>query len=138
MNGACICGAVRFSGEPVPGRGIGVCHCLRCRTWAGGPNMVIRCVGGVALEAGEALAWYRSSDDGERGFCGRCGSSLFWREAGEPRDWAVNVNAFGDGHGQTIREHIWIDAKPDFYDFAGTAPRFTGAQAMARFQPEGD
>lgn len=94
--------------------------------------MVIRCAGGITLTEGETLAWYRSSDDGERGFCSRCGSSLFWRVAGEPRDWAVNVHAFGDAHGQTIREHIWIDAKPDFYDFTDPAPRLTGAEANAR------
>lgn len=138
MNGACICGAVRFSGEPVPGRGIGVCHCATCRTWGGGPLFAIRFTDGVTLDAGEALIWYRSSDDGERGFCGRCGSSLFWRDPGNPRDWAVNVHALGDGHGQAIREHIWIDSKPAFYDFADLAPRLTAAQALARLQPVGD
>jgi hypothetical protein len=100
--------------------------------------MVIRCADGITLEAGDTLAWYRSSADGERGFCGRCGSSLFWRELGEPRDWAVNVHAFGDDHGETIREHVWVDAKPYFYDFTDTAPRLTGAEAAARFEPEGD
>jgi hypothetical protein len=28
-------------------------------------------------------------------------------------------------------EHIWIDDKPDWYDFADNTPRKTAAQAMA-------
>jgi hypothetical protein len=94
--------------------------------------MVVRCDGGITIEAGGTLAWYRSSEEGERGFCARCGTSLFWRAMGEPRDWAVNVHTFGDGHGEVIREHVWIDAKPEFYDFADRAPRLTGAEAAAR------
>jgi hypothetical protein len=126
-TGACLCGAVRFSGDPVPGRGIGVCHCGMCRISGGGPMMAIRFTGGVAVQAGEALVWYRSSPDGERGFCSRCGSSLFWRATGLPperaTDWAVNVNTLGDGHGLVIREHIHTADKPDFYDFTDAAPR---------------
>ncbi len=138
MNGACLCGAVRFSGKPVPGRGIGVCHCGQCRVWGAGPFMAVRFAGGVTVDAGESLVWFRSSDVGERGFCARCGSSLFWRDPGNARDWAVNVHALGDGHGQTIREHIWVEDKPGFYDFADPSPRLTAAQVNARSQPTGD
>lgn len=138
MQGRCLCGAVRFSGAPVPARGISVCHCAMCRIWGGGPYFAIRFTDGVTVQDGEALVWFASSTEGERGFCGRCGSSLFWRDPGNPRDWAVNVHTLGDGHGETIRSHIWIEDKPGFYDFADDAPRLTAAQAMARFQPKGD
>jgi hypothetical protein len=94
-----------------------------CRISGGGPMMAIRFSGGVTLESGETLAWYRSSDEGERGFCNRCGSSVFWRAPGVPTDWAINVHALGDDHSQTIFEHIFTADKPDFYDFADTAPR---------------
>lgn len=123
LDGRCLCGAVRFSGVPVPGRGIGVCHCGMCRIHGGGPMMAIRLVGGVTLDAGETLVWYHSSDAGERGFCSRCGSSVFWREPGVASDWAVNVHTLGDGHGLTIREHIYTADKPEFYDFSDSAPR---------------
>jgi hypothetical protein len=131
LNGQCLCGAVRFHGTPVPGRGIGVCHCGQCRRWASGPFMAIRMTGGVTFDADEALVWHRSSDHGERGFCGKCGTSLFWRAPGAGNDVAVNVSALPEDHGQAINEHIWVDDKPDFYDFSDDAPRLTAAQAMA-------
>ena len=135
MTGQCLCGAVQFTGTPIQGRGISVCHCGQCRRWASGPLMSVRMADGVTLTKADGLAWYASSDFGERGFCRRCGSTLFWREAGAERDWAVSVGALDatndGGHGLRITEHIWIDDKPDFYDFADDAPRKTAAQCLA-------
>ncbi len=134
MTGQCLCGAVRFTAGDVPHQ-IGACHCGQCRRWASGPYFAVR-AGSVAFEGEENIGRYRSSDWAERGFCIRCGSSLFWREKGTERDWAVSVGALDatndGGHGLRITEHIWIDDKPDFYDFADDAPRLTAAQAMAR------
>lgn len=131
MKGQCLCGAVQFTGTPVPGKGISVCHCGQCRRWCGGPVFAIRMQGGIALDRDEGLAWFRSSDHGERGFCRHCGAKLFWRKPGSGLDVAVSVGALAPGHGLAIGEHIWIDDKPAFYDFADDAPRLTAAQAMA-------
>ena len=131
MIGQCLCGAVQFTGTPVAHRGVSVCHCGQCRRWGGGgPVMAVRFAGGVDVTAGDTLTWFASSADGERGFCARCGSSLFWRVSGEPRDWATNVAALPEDHGQQIFEHIWIDDKPDLYDFTDDAPRKTAAQCL--------
>ena len=128
LTGGCLCGAVRFRGEP-DARSIRVCHCGQCRRWGGGPLFAVHFVGGVALERDEGLTWFRSSEIAERGFCRQCGSSLFWRRIGEARDWAVSAGALDTAEGLRITEHIWIDDKPDFYDFANDAPRLTAAQA---------
>lgn len=129
-NGQCLCGAVKFHGTLVADRGIGVCHCGQCRRWASGPFMAVRMQDGVTFDVADGLAWYTSSEHGERGFCNRCGSSLFWRRQGGGNDVAINVSALPDDHGQQIFEHIWVDDKPGFYDFADSAPRKTAAQAM--------
>ena len=132
VTGQCLCGAVRFTGTLVAGGGISVCHCGQCRRWASGPFMSEHMADGVTLTSADGLAWYASSDFAERGFCRHCGSTLFWRRQGEARDWAVSIGSLAEGHNQRIAEHIWVDDKPDFYDFADHAPRLTAAQAMAR------
>jgi len=93
--------------------------------------------GGITLTQEVGLIWFRSSDHGERGFCDRCGSSLFWRKPGSGLDVAVSVGALVDGHREQIASHIWIEEKPDFYDFADDAPRLTAEQAMARVMTGG-
>ena len=99
--------------------------------------MSVRFADGVKLVSGAELAWHASSEWAERGFCRRCGTSLFWRLTGELSDWTVNLNALGDDHGLAINEHIWVDQKPDFYDFADTTPRLTEAEFMARLHAGG-
>ena len=130
-TGQCLCGAVRFSGTPVPGKGMSVCHCGQCRRWASGPFWAVRMQGGITLTHDDGLAWFRSSDHGERGFCRRCGTSLFWRKPGSGLDVAVSVGSLDPGHGLVIGSHIWVDDKPGYYEFIDDAPRLTAAQAMA-------
>lgn len=133
ITGQCLCGAVRFNGSPDRERGISVCHCGQCRRWAGGgPYFAVRMQDGVTLTRDEGLAWFRSSDHGERGFCRHCGTSLFWRVPGSGMDVAVSAGTLEPDHGLEIGAHIWVDDQPDFYEFADSAPRLTAAQAMAR------
>ncbi len=133
LHGQCLCGAVRFRGTPKAARGISVCHCGQCRRWGGGgPFMSVRFEGGVTFEADETLAWFRSSDHGERGFCARCGSSLFWRAPGQGDDVSASAAALPEDHGLQIGAHIWVEDKPGFYEFADDRPRLTAEQATAR------
>ena len=129
-NGQCLCGAVQFSGTPDTDRGISVCHCGQCRRWASGPFWAVRMDGEITLTKDDRLVWHRSSDHGERGFCGLCGSSLFWRKPGAGLDCAVSAGALAEGHGLAIGAHIWVDDQPGFYDFADDAPRKTAAQCL--------
>ena len=92
--------------------------------------MAVRFAEGVVFDADDALKWYRSSEDGERGFCSECGSSLFWRSPGGGNDMAVSVSTLPDDHGLEVMEHIWVDDQPDWYAFADDTPRLTAAEAM--------
>lgn len=126
LQGQCLCGAVRFHGEPDAERGVTVCHCGQCRRWSGGgPLIAVRFIGGIAFDADGALRWFASSTHGERGFCSRCGSSLFWRSPGAGNDASASLGALQEDHGLVIGAHIWIEDKPDWYDFADDRPRYT-------------
>ena len=138
VQGRCLCGAVRFRGEPDRERGVTVCHCGQCRRWdGGGPLIAVRFKGGLAFDADETLAWFRSSEHGERGFCTRCGSSLFWRAPGSGNDASTSLGALDDDHGLTIDAHIWVEDKPGWYDFADDRPRYTAEEWEQRRRANG-
>lgn len=121
----CLCGAVRFFlAEPL--REVGMCHCGICRRWSGGVPLAGGMTGAVTVTADDALRWYASSAWGERGFCARCGSSLFWRQKGARGGWLVSVGALPSVDNLRLVQHIYIDDKPAFYDFTGGARRLTG------------
>jgi hypothetical protein len=132
-SGGCLCGAVRFA-VTLDRNAFTICHCGMCRRWCGGPFEAAHCAGVPDFEKEDGLVWYRSSDWGERGFCGRCGTSLFWRLADKPDTFVVSVEALDDTGGFALDRHIYIDKKPDYYDFADDRPRMTEAEFLAEWK----
>jgi hypothetical protein len=135
-TGGCLCGAVRFRATP-HGHEFGVCHCSMCRRWSAGPFACIECDGEVAFESDEALGVYRSSEWAERGFCKRCGASLFYRLVGKAH-YFVSVEAFDDRADFVFTSQIFIDEKPAYYTFADKTTNMTGAEVFAAFAPPAD
>lgn len=134
ISGNCLCGAVTFEG-----RGdveLDVCHCGMCRRWSGGPHIGAMFKDGVHLLTSDSLRWYDSSEWAERGFCCQCGSTLFYRLKQAPDEISGIAGHFDLPAGLAVKEHIFIEDKPDYYEFADNAPRLTGAEVMARFQEE--
>ena len=138
-SGGCLCGGVRYT-VSVKEPQFSVCHCSMCRKWAAGPYMSVHCRGDdVAWESDETLKWYRSSKWAERGFCDRCGSSLFYRMANRPEMLLiVSVDSFDDADDITLKRHIYVDEQPARYAFADTTPRVTKAELMAEFGMKSD
>ena len=133
IKGNCLCGGVRFETEFKGAAEYGACHCSMCQHWNGGPGLAGEFVN-TGFDSDETLRWFRSSDWAERGFCFTCGSNLFYRLVGMPQLLMIQVGCLDLPDGVTLAEHIFIDEKPDHYDFAGSAPRLTGAEFLARLQ----
>jgi len=128
--GACLCGGVKFTGTPTE-RGTGVCHCKMCRVQSSGPFFAVRMQNGVSLVEDRDLKWYQASDVGERGFCENCGSTIFWRSLScTSGDWAVSAGSLPDSAVAGIFEHIWVDDKAPYYEFADKSPRLTAAECL--------
>ena len=130
-SGQCLCGAVRFRAEDVQNEVHG-CHCSKCLHWAGGPVLAVN-VGSIAFDGEDQVGRYESSDWGERGFCKRCGSNLFFRVK-ESDHYLVSMGSFDDQSRFQLVGEIYIDDKPPAYDFAGEHTRLTGEQFLASLQ----
>lgn len=114
MKGQCLCGAVQYelTGSIRP---VTACHCNQCRKTSGHYVAATQVkTAELEIEGSDAIRWYRSSDDARRGFCGTCGSQLFW----QPRDKDVTSVMAGtiDGKtGLTIEKQIFCEDKGDYY-----------------------
>ncbi len=81
-TGGCLCEGVRYtlSGDC---RGVVNCFCTQCQKTSGHHFAATQVDNDqFVLDKDETLNWYQSSKIAERGFCNRCGSSLFWRTIG--------------------------------------------------------
>ncbi len=121
-KGSCLCGAVRIVVEgdlPRPT----ACHCVACRKQTGHYEASIDIPRSkVRIEGEEAVRWYQSSEKVRRGFCGTCGSTLFW----DPvfHDWtAIAMGCFDDPTGTSLERHIFVSEKGDYYDIADGLPQ---------------
>lgn len=109
-TGGCLCGAVRFSIEGRL-RSITVCHCVMCRRACTSVGAFTACAPDAIAISGSKLRWYRSSPIARRGFCGRCGSQLFW-EPGHGDHISVSLGSLDEPSGLAIGEHIFVDRDP--------------------------
>ena len=75
---------------------------------------------------------YRSSDWAERGFCGICGASLFYKLF-EDDKYELIIGALDDQDGLVMTRQIYIDQKPAHYDFANPTANQTGAEVWALY-----
>lgn len=127
-SGRCLCGSVKFTATEVSPE-VHACHCGQCRRWSGGPGLAVS-VGGVSFEDDSTLQIFNSSDWAERGFCSACGTNVFYRLK-ETDQYMMQMGSLDDQSGLAITGEIYIDEKPDGYDFAGTHSRLTGDEFLA-------
>ena len=121
-TGSCLCGAVKFQveGELRPPDG---CHCIQCRKTSGhywASTDVPR--KSLKVEGEFNVAWYRSSENVQRGFCSTCGASLFW----DPihKDFiGVAMGAFDAPTNTKLAIHIYVADKGDYYDIKDGLPQ---------------
>jgi hypothetical protein len=128
QSGRCECGAVRYrvSGNM---RDVVVCHCGQCRRVHGhAPGYSAARKAELTIEGAENIAWYRSSDSAHRGFCKRCGSSLFWRPEGRETISIAAGSLEAPTGLQTVR-HIFAGDKSDYYEIADGVPQDPGSMA---------
>ncbi|OIP84012.1 MAG: aldehyde-activating protein [Rhodobacterales bacterium CG2_30_65_12] len=113
LTGSCLCGDITFKVFGTP-RDPAACHCSMCRKTSG-HIWAAAIVDEGEIEITGPVRWYRSSDVAERGFCPRCGASLFWREIGTGHmDFALG--AVDGPTGLRLARHIFTEDKGDYYD----------------------
>ena len=145
MNpGSCLCGDLRYE-TAGPFDLMAHCHCSMCRkhhgamfaTFLSAPLEGFRWISGQ-----EQVVVYRSSDQGHRPFCPRCGSvaPMIMRDMGLVFLLAGNLE-----HDPGVRPqmHIFADSRASWYPITGDLPQhaafppgFGGGAGVARPAPD--
>jgi hypothetical protein len=133
-EGGCLCGAVRYRLKG-PLRHFVACHCGQCRKTHGHyPAYTALPSASLALVMADGLRWYRSSDAAERGFCGTCGASLFWRRIGDELV-SVAAGTLDDTEGLALAEHIFVSDKAGYYQLDDDLPKHAAGLASPLMEP---
>jgi len=87
----------------------------------------------LKLLCSEGLKWYRSSPGARRGFCGNCGSTLFWQPDSGDRI-SIFAGSLDDSSGLSVVSHIYVQEKGDYYDIGDGLPQFAGGDLKLSLQ----
>lgn len=123
MKGSCLCGGVQFTlTEPL--RNSVACHCVQCRKTSGHYVSATQVEAEqLQIDRDESLRWYQSSPEAQRGFCGTCGSSLFWKHEADNGAVSVMSGTLDGPTGITTEIHIFAAFKGDYYDIPDNVPQ---------------
>ncbi|WP_404709918.1 GFA family protein [Sphingomonas sp. MMS24-J13] len=109
IQGGCLYGECRYETDAEP-INVRACHCHRCQKATGAPFYARVAVPLDRVTYSGPVGWYHSSPALRRGFCMRCGTTLFSERA------AANVMGLTMGSLDDLglfkpESHIWLSSK---------------------------
>lgn len=130
IEGQCLCGAVQVTARVSAPR-LRACHCDMCRRHTSGAFFSLETLPDSITVTGPAQS-FKSSDWAERGFCGTCGSTLWY---GLQHDGSRHLAAglFPDAGGGVLKVEFFVDRCPSGYALAGDHKKLTTAETQALF-----
>jgi hypothetical protein len=122
VGGRCLCGAVAYEAL-APLRAVVNCHCGMCRRHHGhvGAYTAVES-GGLRVRGERDLTWFASSETAERGFCRRCGFSLFFRPR-HGRYVAIAAGSLDSPTGLSTARRIHVADRGDYYEITDDLER---------------
>jgi len=130
-QGGCLCGAVRYELKG-PLRDVIACHCRQCQKSHGNYAAYTRVpLTAFTLTVEEGLKWYASSETARRGFCGTCGSRLFWEPKGSG-EISVAAGTIDPPSGLQTSHHIFVESKGDYYELTDGLEQRPGGLGLAK------
>lgn len=110
-----MCGAVRFQVDGAV-RDVWNCHCYRCRQFTGHYMAATRTRrDAISYSSDHGLRWYSPEPTVEYGFCGECGSSLFWRTSAQPEEVSICAGGLDQPTGLNTTAAWWMSEHGDYH-----------------------
>jgi hypothetical protein len=114
-TGGCLCEGVRYRTMGVL-RNVINCFCSQCQKTSGHHFAATSCsLDRFELLDDSTLDWYEASSEARRGFCNRCGSSLFWQRNGAD-SISITAGTLDRPTGLKTVSNIFVEDMSDYHD----------------------
>jgi hypothetical protein len=122
--GQCFCGYLQFAVSG-PAESLCFCHCTSCRLASGAPYLAWGSFlkGSFHVTQGE-LTLHNSSEPVERGFCGKCGSTISYFHSGRPDYIDITLVTLDESDELRPMCHIWVSNKDPAVIIGDDLPRY--------------
>ena len=124
---SCLCKGVKFktNGEH---RNISNCHCIQCRKTHGiyGAYSNVK-KKDIEFLNKKTLRWFKSSKKAKRGFCNKCGASMFFKVK-ESKNIHIAAGMFNKPVKLKTELNIFVKGKLEYYKLDNRLPKFSRYQ----------
>ena len=124
---SCLCGGIKFKTKGYH-RNIYNCHCVQC-VKTHGHHAAYTCVKekNIKFIKKRTLKWFISSKKGKRGFCNKCGASIFYKVTAKKignEDLHISAGMFKKPLKLKTIANIYTKSKLDYYKLDKSIQKF--------------
>ena len=123
LKASCLCGSVKLKTQGYH-RNIHNCHCIQCMKthghYAAYTNVKEQ---NVKFFKKKTLKWFKSSKRAKRGFCNKCGASMFFKVIGE-KNIHIAAGMFNKPVKLKTAINIFVKGKLEYYKLDNCLPKF--------------
>ena len=123
LKASCLCGGIQLRTRGYH-RDVENCHCIQCMKthghYAAYTNVQEQ---NVQFVKKITLKWFRSSKRAKRGFCRKCGASLFFKIIGS-NNISIAAAMFKRPTKLKTKINLFIKGKLDYYKLDNRLPKF--------------
>ena len=123
LKASCLCSGIKLKTQGYH-RNVQNCHCIQCMKTHGHhaayTNVEER---NVKFLKNRTLKWFKSSKRAKRGFCNKCGASLFFKIIGA-KTISIAAGMFNKPIKLKTTMNIFVKGKSDYYKLDSRMPKF--------------
>ena len=123
LKASCLCGSIKLKTQGYH-RNIQNCHCVQCaKTHGNYAAYTYVEEKNVKFVKKRNLKWFKSSKRAKRGFCNKCGASLFFKIIGA-KTISIAAGMFNRPVKLKTTMNIFVKGKSDYYKLDSSMPKF--------------
>ena len=119
---SCLCGGIQLKTKG-PLCHVSNCHCYQCMkthgNYAAYTNSLEK---DIKFIKNRTLKWFRSSKKAKRGFCKKCGASMFFKFLGS-NIISISAGMFKNPTHLKTKNNIFVEGKLDYYKLDNRIPK---------------
>jgi len=121
---SCLCGGIQLKTKGLL-RHVSNCHCRQCMkthgNYAAYTNAQEK---DVKFIKKKTLKWFKSSKKAKRGFCSKCGASMFFKFL-RSDNISIAAGMFKNPTKLKTTKNIFVKGKLDYYNLDNKLPKFS-------------
>ena len=123
LKASCLCGSIKLETQGYH-RNIQNCHCVQCvKTHGNYAAYTYVEEKNIKFLKKRTLKWFKSSKKARRGFCNKCGASIFFKFLGSD-DISIAAGMFQNPTKLKTTKNIFVKGKLDYYKLDSRMPKF--------------